>query len=286
MLSVIGKPIHTPASDEHVDEFKTRIEHFLERHGNTNRPIEKITPSQPANNSSSNSQKQLDQTAQAKTASPIVDEPTMHGAPKILNKFSDDVNILHGSDQEVKAELANFLEQCNYKPTFLDIGGRFGEKKEAFAQGFDYMIMDIEDPGSPYPTIVGDICNCPEIESNQFDIVFSHSVFEHLNEPWNAAKECYRLTKKGGLLLHIAPFAWRYHPCPVDYFRFSSQGLELFNSAGDVKTLVSGYNIRQRRQDIRGFDIDGSGLDIPPIDEFGGWRENWFSLFIGQKLSD
>lgn len=207
-----------------------------------------------------------------------------HGAPEILNKFSEHINVLSGFNQEVKAKLQAFREEHDHAPKFLDVGGRFGERKKEFATNFDYCVMDIEDGGGPNPTVVGDICHCPEIESDQFDVVFSHSVFEHLAEPWNAAKECYRITKPGGLLLHIAPFSWRYHPCPIDYFRFSAQGLRfLFERAGNVDTVISGYNIRLRRADLRGDDANG-GVNIPPVDELGGWRENWYAVFMGRKL--
>lgn len=216
----------------------------------------------------------------------INDSLPVHGAPEILNRFSEHINILSGRNQEVKAKLKTFREDCDHTPSFLDVGGRFGVCKAEFAKGFDYLIMDIEDASGPDPRIVGDVCHCPEIESDQFDVVFSHSVFEHLTEPWEAAKECYRITKPGGMLLHIAPFAWRYHPCPIDYFRFSAQGFRfLFERAGNIETVISGYNIRRRRDDIRGDDANG-GVNIPPVDEFGGWRENWYALFMGRKLPD
>ena len=70
--------------------------------------------------------------------------------------------------------------------------------------------------------IYGDICDCPQIPDESYDIVFSTSVFEHIKEPWKAAKECVRITKKGGINVHLTLFSWRYHPVPVDCFVYWS----------------------------------------------------------------
>ena len=129
--------------------------------------------------------------------------------------------------------------------------------------------------------IVGDICNCPEISDDTFDVCFSMDVFEHLKEPWNAAAECIRITKPGGILIHRTLFSYRYHPSPVDFWRFSSNGLEyLFNRSGKTETILKGYDIRGRRRDHRGSNANNK----PPIDWLGGFRENWQVLWVGRKL--
>lgn len=99
--------------------------------------------------------------------------------------------------------------------------------------------------------------------------IFSNNVFEHIMEPWAAAAECVRILKKNGITIHIAPFSWRYHPVPVDYFRYSHDGLKhLFERTGEIETLLSAYDISERRKDHRGGKI--GILDVPPVDELGG----------------
>jgi hypothetical protein len=39
--------------------------------------------------------------------------------------------------------------------------------------------------------IIGDITNCPQIESEQFDLIVSIDVFEHINRAWKAAQETH-----------------------------------------------------------------------------------------------
>ena len=173
------------------------------------------------------------------------------------------------------------------KMTFLDVGGRAGEFRH-IASDYEYFILELDKNEEDIPGInfiQGDICSCSEIDDESFDIVFSNNVFEHLEKPWDAAMECVRIVKKSGLVIHSAPFACRYHPVPIDYFRYTAQGLEsLFLLTNKIETIHSGYDITNRREDHRGGKIPG-GLDTPPIDELGGWRENWQVLFVGRKIN-
>jgi SAM-dependent methyltransferase len=180
--------------------------------------------------------------------------------------YSPDINLVSAGN--MVSYIHSYLNQAaqNSRLTFLDVGGRNGEFSH-WATGFQYLILEIEQA---------------KIATN--DVVFSNNVFEHLKEPWKAAENCVRITKPGGLLIHFAPFSWRYHPVPVDYFRFSHQGLSsLFLRTGLVEQIESGYDISCRRQDRRGGKLINN-LDTPPIDELGGWRENWMTVFVGRKL--
>ena len=88
----------------------------------------------------------------------------------------------------------------------------------------------------------GDICHCPEISDNQFDFIYIVNVLEHVKEPWEAAKECIRICKPDGVILVGAPFAWYYHKYPVDFWRFTPDGLQfLFERTGMVETIDAGF---------------------------------------------
>lgn len=194
------------------------------------------------------------------------------------------IDVLGNSErliQEILArELAERLASGGPLPTFLDIGARRGERAP-IAEGYDYRAMDISPRAEN--VLAGDICACPQIPDDSFDVVFSMDVFEHLREPFEAAKECIRITKPGGLMVHRTLFAYRYHPSPVDYWRYSAQGLEyLFTRTGRATTVVKGYDLTRRRADHRGSHISNK----PPIDRLGGFRENWRVLWIGRKSLD
>lgn len=164
--------------------------------------------------------------------------------------------------------------------TFLDVGGREGERRH-LASGFKYQILDLK-PGSE-EVIVGDICDCPQILDEAYDVVFSMNLLEHVADPWAAAKEMVRIARPNGLLVQLAPFAWRYHPYPEDYWRFSHSGLRLlFERTGRVATLLCGYDIQMRRKNHVGRTLPNN-LDVPPIDQLGGWREHWHAVWVGRK---
>ncbi len=129
-------------------------------------------------------------------------------------------------------------------------------------------------------TIIGDITDCREtISDESFDVVFSSDVFEHIERPWLAAQEIARILKPGGVAFTITLFSWRNHPCPIDYWRFSAEGLEFLFS--DLVCLEKGYDLSLRRKDHQGFWP--SGMDSVPVDRFGGWRENWAVYNVSRK---
>ncbi len=198
-----------------------------------------------------------------------------------FNTFSPDIELIGDSRAVIKEmlaeELAHFPTNAA-RPKFLDIGAR-NTTKSYYANGFEYHAMDITPQSGG--VFAGDICRCPEVADESFDVVFSLDVFEHLRRPWDAAEEVIRITKPNGLMIHRTLFAWRYHPEPVDYWRFSSQCLEyLFTNTKQTSTVVKGYDIEGRRRNRRGVFLDHR----PPIDWLGGFRENWQVLWIGRKI--
>lgn len=196
-------------------------------------------------------------------------------------QFSPEIEVLGDSLEVITALLAKDRDRHGGRtPTYLDVGGRKGERANV-ASGYEYLAMDLE-PRAEH-VVVGDICHCPEIPDNTYDVVASYDVFEHLQRPWDAARECIRITKPGGLLIHRTLFAYRYHPIPIDYWRFTAQGLEyLFTRDGDVETVRKGYDLRKRRVNHLGWPMTGN-RDVPPVDFWGGFRENWLVLFVGRK---
>jgi SAM-dependent methyltransferase len=180
-----------------------------------------------------------------------------------LRRHSPDIHIFPNTEHTIQAVLREFLDAWPASAnasSFLDVGARRAERAH-FAEGFRYVGLDI-DPAGP-DVVQGDICACLGVPDASYDVVFSLDVFEHLERPWDAATECARIAKPVGLLIHRTLFAFRCHPYPVDYWRFSSQGLEsLFLRTNAVETITEGYEIMHRRADRRGNRL----RDRPPID--------------------
>lgn len=140
--------------------------------------------------------------------------------------------------------------------------------------------LDIDDDKHPN-TIIADITNCPQIKDNSFDFIYSIDTFEHIKEPWKASKEIIRILKPNGLICIIAPFSWRYHCSPIDYWRFTPQCLMFLFK--DLKCLEANWDIKNRRVPYQGTTKEAPYYDICPEDHFGPWLENWRSYFIGIK---
>ena len=158
--------------------------------------------------------------------------------------------------------------------------------RQAFDARYEYTGLELETQRPGF--IAADICS-EAFQTDQaalgatFDVVYSNNVFEHLRRPWLAARNAIWLLKPGGICITIAPFSLRYHESPADYFRFTHTGLSsLFEDAGDVRTLVAGYDITGRRNDWQGL---GVGADVCPEDRFGAWRENWFVMNVSERVS-
>lgn len=243
-------------------------------------------------------------------------------AAKIRSKFKNifNVGIILDAEKKIgnfnikkvgynvdlnKEEVARryILNRNGLNLKFLDIGSRnskleylFGIKKnlefdnalyshnyKLFNSKYEYFGLEIKNPDNVKNVIIEDICNKDFTDkyNNYFDVIYSNNVFEHLKRPWVAAENILKMLKRGGIVVTITQFAIRYHECPADYFRYSHIGLNsLFEECGKVKILESGYDISGRRNNWQGL---GGENDIVPIDKFGAWRENWFTVSIIEK---
>ena len=179
-------------------------------------------------------------------------------------------------DDRINDHLARLL--AAHGPTsgrVLEIGGRLHPRGQVFGEAFDYVNLDLQHAGEH--TVVGDITACPEIADGSYDVVLSVDVFEHLDRPWLAAAEISRILAPGGLSYTSTLFSWRYHPCPIDYYRYTPDALAFLFGALD--TVEQGFDTTERRRDVR----KKARHDPMPLDALGGWRENVRVFHAGIK---
>ena len=74
------------------------------------------------------------------------------------------------------------------------------------------------------PDVLYDGVNLP-FEDASFDTVLSVQVLEHTPEPQRLLEEMSRVLRPGGMLILNAPFSFRLHEEPHDYFRYTPHGL-------------------------------------------------------------
>jgi ubiquinone/menaquinone biosynthesis C-methylase UbiE len=141
-------------------------------------------------------------------------------------------------------------------------------------------------------------------EDAYFDSALCTAVLEHLEEPLNALKECYRVLKPSGYAIYSIPFIWHLHEEPRDFYRYSKYGIKyLFEKAGfqlvEIRPL-SGfwvtfgqlfvYNIYRFNRgplrwlhvvDVLGLLIQVFSYGLDKIDKSEKWT--WMYMVVVQK---
>jgi SAM-dependent methyltransferase len=170
-------------------------------------------------------------------------------------------------DERINAQLRTLLDREGIgSGRVLEIGGRRHPRGRVFGPRFSYRNLDLEH--SDENTVVGNITHCPEIADASYDVVLSVDVFEHIDRPWLAAGEISRILAPGGLSYTSTLFSWRYHPCPIDFWRYTPEALAFLFSG--LAPLEQGFDVTERRRDVR----KKAKADPMPLDALGGWREN------------
>jgi SAM-dependent methyltransferase len=105
---------------------------------------------------------------------------------------------------------------------------------------------------------------CAETLPRQFDLIIADQVFEHLQWPYRAGRNIWRMLKPGGTFFIATPFLVRVHRSPIDGSRWTADGLRfLLQECGfadeDIRTdswgnrsCVRGNFNRWRRRGLFG----------------------------------
>lgn len=149
---------------------------------------------------------------------------------------------------------------------------------------YDFEYLSLYPDAKFDSVLVADATQCDHLKGERYDAIFSVSVFEHISKPWKAAEHLCRLLKPGGIMYHAAPFSYFYHGAPADFWRFTPDAMNLMFSS--LKPIKSEFYAENRRRDNRGSDfnpVDRDGGPAFSVDAFGGWRENMYTIYCGQK---
>jgi SAM-dependent methyltransferase len=211
-------------------------------------------------------------------------------AQKLFNWFSKAHDIEIGDKNKIgfrdylRNDFVKTLHKAGIKSgRICEIGGPYNSFAKQMPD-YDFEFMSLYPDKHFDNIIVADATQCEQINDNTFDAVLSVSVFEHISKPWKAARNMNRILKPGGLSYHAAPFSYFYHGAPADFWRYTPDAMKLIFS--ELKPLKAEFYGKNRRRDNRGsklnaVDRDG-GIEFS-LDAFGGWRENWFTIYAGQK---
>jgi SAM-dependent methyltransferase len=73
-----------------------------------------------------------------------------------------------------------------------------------------------------------------------YDVVLCEQVLEHVPDPWKAMRTLFELCNPGGHVVVGTPFMLRLHREPMDYWRFSPDGLREMATAAGFESITLG----------------------------------------------
>jgi hypothetical protein len=80
---------------------------------------------------------------------------------------------------------------------------------------------------------------CSDVMEGEYDLIIADQVFEHLEDPEQAARNVFKMLSVGGWFLISTPFMIRIHLAPIDCYRWTQMGLvSLLSRAGFHKDAI------------------------------------------------
>jgi SAM-dependent methyltransferase len=93
-----------------------------------------------------------------------------------------------------------------------------------FFEGVALEHVGVDVVENPAAELLGPVEALP-VEDASFDVVLCTQVLEHCDDPAQAVRELRRVTRPGGRVLASTHGVQVYHPSPVDYWRWTHEGL-------------------------------------------------------------
>lgn len=163
-------------------------------------------------------------------------------------------------DQNQKIFMRNKLPTID--GPVMEVGSREYNDGVNF-RGFypDQPYVGIDMLAGPGVDIVADISKPDGADlGGPYALVICCAVLEHVERPWVFAENLSKLIRPGGRLYIAAPWVWRFHPYPDDYWRFSWRGVQVLFPDFEFPEAVFSTNVRgQFFRAVNGADDQLSG---------------------------
>jgi SAM-dependent methyltransferase len=143
----------------------------------------------------------------------------------------------------------------------VEVGGSEGTMKKILESfGVRYTIAP------DFPNV--DILHLP-YEDNSLDFIILDQVLEHVERPWIAVNEIYRVLRASGISVVTAPFLLPYHASTPwkDYYRYTQDAWRLLFCEFEVLTTGGWGNIEAIHYIIDNSVIDGPMGQAISLDE-------------------
>lgn len=170
------------------------------------------------------------------------------GSKYIVEHPGDKAKYVSDKNFILREKFVNMVNRFKH-PRLLEIGSRNNTVyKELFSDYSNYTGFDIKEGNNV--DVVGDAHKLSQyFKPNEFEVIFSVSVFEHLAMPWKVVLEMNKIMKKGGICFITSHQTWGVHEHPWDFWRFSDSawrvlfskdmGFEVIDAQmGELATVV------------------------------------------------
>jgi SAM-dependent methyltransferase len=77
------------------------------------------------------------------------------------------------------------------------------------------------------------------IQSDQYDVVLSGNVIEHVRKIWRWMPELARVCKPAGIVITVVPVSWHYHEAPIDCWRIYPEGMMALSEDSGLEVVIS-----------------------------------------------
>jgi SAM-dependent methyltransferase len=157
------------------------------------------------------------------------------GIPTGPNPISESESL----PPHLSATLVSHFPEPDGDAVILDFGcGDSKHREFCENRGFEWCGFDID---SPQASVVGDGHLLP-FSDDSFQFIITTAVFEHIKNPFVAAKELFRVLEPGGRLIGSAAFLEPFHG--ASQFHMSHHGIHtVFTEAGFHVDYLGPYDI-------------------------------------------
>lgn len=174
--------------------------------------------------------------AGAAAAQVHVEEWVLLGPRSQDGRFGDPTAINRGNAWS--PALLPWLDTVPAGSPVLEVGGGDRRLARPGYVNFEYLPYELAD-------VYGDIHALP-FRDDAFDLVFSQAVFEHVRNPFDAARELLRVTRPGGIVATEVAFLQPLHAVPYHFFNMTNWGLEeLFSECEILESSWDGGRLSE-----------------------------------------
>lgn len=152
----------------------------------------------------------------------------------MARRFVAMIYARHNDSRKVRSALQRFW---NLVPPGA-LGVNIGSGTSAPRAG----TINLDIAAGPNVGLLGDAQRLP-FGNASIGWVVTQEVFEHLPDPFAAAREVARVLEKGGVIYLQVPFIIGYHSLPHDYYRFSANGVRELLRQAELEVLEVGASV-------------------------------------------